>query len=77
MSQHFSGALFGSSLGLRETMLVLATAGGPSLAGLLWDMTGSYAVTLAGGGVDDVWRSHTADPVVGFRLIMPDARSSR
>lgn len=44
MSQHFSGALFGSSLGLRETMLVLATAGGPSLAGLLWDMTGSYAV---------------------------------
>ena len=59
-------------------MLVLATtAGGPSLAGLLWDMTGSYAVTLAGGGVDDVWRSHTADPVVGFRLIMPDARSSR
>jgi hypothetical protein len=33
--------------------------------------------TLAGGVVDDVWRSHTADPVVGFRLIMLDARSLR
>jgi hypothetical protein len=61
MSQHFSGALFGSSMGLRETMLALATAGGPSLAGLLRDMTGSYAVPWLAAA--DVRRSHTADPV--------------
>ena len=76
MSQHFSGALFGSSLGLRETMLVLATAGGPSLAGLLWDMTGSYAVPwLAAATMFGAAIPLTLS--VGFRPIMPDTRSSR
>jgi hypothetical protein len=76
MSQHFSGAPFGSSLGLRETMLALATAGGPTLAGLLWEMTGSYAVPWLAATT----MFGTAIPLtlsVGFRPIMPDARSSR
>lgn len=43
MSRHFSGALYGRLMGLQATMLALATAGGPLLAGLLRDATGSYA----------------------------------
>lgn len=45
MSQHFSGALYGRLMGLQATMLALATAGGPFVAGLLRDATGSYAVS--------------------------------
>ena len=44
MSQHFSGALYGRLMGLQATMLALATAGGPFLAGILRDATGSYAI---------------------------------
>jgi hypothetical protein len=35
MSQHFGGALYGRPMGLQVTMLALATAGGPFLAGQL------------------------------------------
>jgi cyanate permease len=45
MSQHFSGALYGRLMGLQATMLALATAGGPFMAGSLRDATGSYAVS--------------------------------
>jgi hypothetical protein len=76
MSQHFSGALFGSSMGLRETMLALATAGRPSLAGLLRDMTGSCAVPwLAAATMFGAAIPLTLS--VGIRPIMPDVRSSR
>jgi hypothetical protein len=45
MSQHFGGALYGRLMGLQATMLALATAGGPFMAGLLRDATGSYAIS--------------------------------
>jgi hypothetical protein len=35
MSQHFGGALYGQPMGLQVTMLALATAGEPFLAGQL------------------------------------------
>jgi len=75
MSQHFSGALFGSSMGLRETMLALATAGGPSLAGLLRDLTGSYAVPWLAATMFGAAIPLTLS--VGIRPIMPEVRSSR
>lgn len=45
MSRYFGGALYGRMMGLQVTMLALATAGGPFLAGLLRDATGSYEVS--------------------------------
>jgi MFS transporter, OFA family, oxalate/formate antiporter len=76
MSQHFSGALYGRLMGLQATMLALATAGGPLLAGLLRDMTGSYAVPwLAAAAMFSAAIPLTLS--VGFRPTMPDARSSK
>ncbi len=76
MSQHFSGALYGRLMGLQATMLALATAGGPLLAGLLRDMTGSYAVPwLAAAAMFSAAIPLTLS--VGFRPTMPDARFSK
>ncbi len=44
MSRHFSGPLYGRLMGLQQSMLALAIAGGPFLAGALRDASGSYAV---------------------------------
>jgi cyanate permease len=62
-------------MGLRETMLALATAGGPSLAGLLRDLTGSYAVTWLAATMFGAAIPLTLS--VGIRPIMPEVRSSR
>lgn len=44
MSQHFSGPLYGRLMGLQAAVLALAIAGGPFMAGLQRDATGSYTV---------------------------------
>ena len=75
MSQYFSGALYGRLMGLQATMLALATAGGPLLAGLLRDMTGSYAVPWLAAAMFSAAIPLTMS--VGFRPTMPDARSSK
>jgi cyanate permease len=43
MSRHFGGAFYGRMMGLQQTMLAIATAGGPFMAGALREATGSYA----------------------------------
>jgi MFS family permease len=48
MSHYFSGALYGRLMGLQATILALATAGGPFLAGLLRDATGTYTIPWLG-----------------------------
>jgi MFS family permease len=76
MSQHFGGALYGRLMGLRVTILALATAGGPFLAGLLWDLTSSQAVPWLVAAV----MLGVATPLtlaVGRKPITPDARSSK
>jgi predicted MFS family arabinose efflux permease len=76
MSQHFSGALYGRLMGLQATMLALATAGGPFLAGMLRDITGSYAVPWLAAAV----MLGAAIPLtlpIGFRPTMPDTKSSK
>ena len=44
MSQYFSGELYGRIMGLQQSMLAFAIAGGPFIAGTLRDATGSYTV---------------------------------
>lgn len=44
MSRHFSGPLYGRLMGLQQSMLALAIAGGPFLTGVLRDASGSYTV---------------------------------
>jgi MFS transporter, OFA family, oxalate/formate antiporter len=48
MSRYFGGALYGRLMGLQYAMLALAIAGGPALAGILRDSTGSYSVPWLG-----------------------------
>jgi MFS family permease len=68
MSQHFSGALYGRLMGLQATMLALATAVGPFLAGLLRDATGSYAVS---------WLAAAAMFVTAIPAILASGRKAR
>ena len=68
MSQHFSGTLYGRLMGLQATMLALATAGGPFLAGLLRDATGSYAVS---------WLAAAAMFVTASPAILASGRKGR
>lgn len=51
MSRHFGGALYGRLMGLQYALLALAIAGGPALAGVLRDLTGSYAATWLGAAM--------------------------
>lgn len=44
MGRHFSGPLYGRLMGLQFSLLALATAGGPLVAGILRDASGSYAL---------------------------------
>ena len=44
MVHHFGGPLYGRLMGLQAALLALATAGGPFTAGILRDMSGSYAL---------------------------------
>lgn len=44
MSRHFSGPLYGRLMGLQQSMLAVAIAGGPFVAGALRDASGSYTV---------------------------------
>jgi MFS family permease len=44
MSRHFSGPLYGRLMGLQFMLLALAIAGGPLAAGILRDVSGSYAL---------------------------------
>jgi MFS transporter, OFA family, oxalate/formate antiporter len=44
MSRHFSGALYGRLIGLQQTLLAFAIAGGPVAAGVVRDVSGSYAL---------------------------------
>ncbi len=44
MGHHFSGPLYGRLMGLQAALLALATAGGPFAAGILRDVSGSYAL---------------------------------
>ena len=48
MSRRFGGALYGRLMGLQYTLLALAMAGGPALAGVLRDLTGTYATAWLG-----------------------------
>lgn len=48
MSRHFGGALYGRLMGVQYAMLAVAIAGGPALAGLLRDLTGTYAAPWLG-----------------------------
>jgi MFS family permease len=48
MSRRFGGALYGRLMGLQYTLLALAMAGGPALAGALRDLTGTYATAWLG-----------------------------
>jgi MFS family permease len=68
MSQHFSGALYGRLMGLQAMMLALATAGGPFLAGLLRDATGSYTVS---------WLAAAAMFVVAIPAILASGSKGR
>ena len=44
MGHHFGGPLYGRLMGLQFALLGLATAGGPFAAGILRDVSGSYAL---------------------------------
>ncbi len=44
MGRHFSGPLYGRLMGLQFALVALATAGGPFVAGVLRDASGSYAL---------------------------------
>lgn len=44
MSRYFSGELYGRIMGLQQSMLAFAIAGGPFVAGALRDVSGSYMV---------------------------------
>lgn len=44
MSRYFSGELYGRIMGLQQSMLAFAIAGGPFIAGALRDVSGSYTV---------------------------------
>ncbi len=44
MGHHFSGPVYGRLMGLQFVLLALATAGGPLAAGVLRDVSGSYAL---------------------------------
>jgi MFS family permease len=44
MSRHFSGPHYGRLMGLQFSLLALATAGGPFIAGILRDASGDYAL---------------------------------
>lgn len=44
MEHHFGGPLYGRLMGLQAALLALATAGGPFAAGVLRDVSGSYAL---------------------------------
>jgi MFS family permease len=48
MSRRFGGALYGRLMGLQYTLLALAMAGGPAIAGALRDLTGTYATAWLG-----------------------------
>lgn len=48
MSRHFGGAIYGRLMGMQYAMLALAIAGGPTLAGALRDLTGTYAIPWLG-----------------------------
>lgn len=48
MSRLFGGDLYGRLMGLQYAMLALAIAGGPAVAGILRDLTGTYAVPWLG-----------------------------
>ena len=51
MSRYFGGPLYGRLMGLQQMILALALAGGPALAGLLRDATGSYSATWISASV--------------------------
>jgi hypothetical protein len=84
-AREFSRTVPSASLGLAiivsgalalATMLALATAGGPYLAGMLQDITGSYAVPWLAAAV----MFGAAIPLtlsIGFRPTMPDTQSSK
>jgi MFS family permease len=44
MGHHFSGPVYGRLMGLQFALIALATAGGPLAAGILRDVSGSYAL---------------------------------
>jgi MFS family permease len=44
MGHHFGGPHYGRLMGLQFALLGLATAGGPVAAGVLRDVSGSYAL---------------------------------
>jgi predicted MFS family arabinose efflux permease len=48
MARHFGGELYGRLMGLQYSMLALAIAGGPALAGALRDLTGTYSAPWIG-----------------------------
>lgn len=48
MSRRFGGPLYGRLMGLQYAMLALAIAGGPAIAGILRDLTGTYGMPWLG-----------------------------
>ncbi|MGH3087939.1 MAG: MFS transporter, partial [Rubrobacteraceae bacterium] len=48
MARHFSGEVYGRLMGLQQTMMAPAMAGGPFLVGALRDLTGSYTLPWLG-----------------------------
>ncbi len=61
MSQYFSGELYGRIMGLQQSMLAFAIAGGPFIAGALRDVSGSYTVP---------WIAFTAMFVTAIPIIL-------
>jgi MFS family permease len=61
MSQYFSGQLYGRMMGLQQSMLALAIAGGPFVTGALRDASGAYTVP---------WLAFTAMFAIAIPLIL-------
>ena len=65
MSQCFSGPLYGRMMGLQQSMLALAIAGGPFVAGALRDASGEYTIP---------WLIFTATFVIAIPIILAARR---
>lgn len=65
MSQCFSGPLYGRMMGLQQSMLALAIAGGPFVAGALRDASDAYTIS---------WLIFTATFVIAIPIILAARR---
>ncbi len=65
MSRYFSGPLYGRLMGLQQSMLALAIAGGPFVAGVLRDASGAYTIP---------WLIFTATFVIATPVILAARR---